>query len=339
MLKKEKDHVHVAVKEIFGKRRDKLFDDEIKTLTDIRESNNPHLIRHIAACVADSDPPLRCIIFPFASGGDLREYWVESDTEPRTPGPIQWSLKQMHGLATAIHGLHGGYPKLEGSNVRHGDLKPENILIFEDEGKEKRLVIADVGIAKCHMGPTAVRTQKTGTDTTSRAYEAPEANERTHQSNFPRSRAYDIWSLGCIFLEFTIWLLFDIHAVDNFANRRPHEWPGHLGPGVFYDISPKGSPMVCQEALRALADLLEDDRCGEDTALGQLVRLISEKMLIAEVKGRCLASDLVNWLERISDGPPGRGNEYYLKSSEKAVSLPEIFRPLRKGSGSSSITR
>lgn len=246
----------------------------------------------------------------------------------------------MHGLATAMHDLHGGFPDDPRSNVRHGDLKPQNILIFQDPGEEKRLVIADVGIAKVHMGPTAVRTQKaTGTLATTRAYEAPEAHPDTVKRDIRRSRTYDVWSLGCIFLEFTIWLLFDVQAVNNFAAHRPRKWTGYDGPGGFYEISPDGTPGVCKEVRRALADLLDDDRCGQDTALGQLVRLLSNKMLVAEVGGRCEAEKLVESLNCILDGSRGRGKDYFLKSSEKPVLMPEMFCPVRRGSSSSSITK
>ncbi|KAM7213462.1 Protein kinase-like domain containing protein [Rhypophila decipiens] len=334
------NHVPVAVKEIFGKDADEMFKKEIDTLLKMRQFNNPHLIKHIAACRAESDPPIRCIIFPFASGGDPCAYWDSGDTQPRTAELVQWSLQQMHGLATAVHDLHGGFPDDPRSNVRHGDLKPQNILIFEDPGEEKRLVIADVGIAKVHMGPTAVRTQKaTGTFATTRSYEAPEAHPDTKKRDERRSRTYDVWSLGCIFLEFTIWLLFNVRAVNDFAAHRPKIWTGYDGPGGFYEISPEGIPSVCKEVQRALADLLDDDRCGEDTAMGQLVRLISRKMLVAEVAGRCDAEKLVESLKCILDGSRDKGKDYFLKPSGRRVVTPEMFCPVRRGSSSNSITK
>jgi len=314
-----------------------MFNKEIETLSKMRQFNNPHLIRHIGACRAESDPPLRCIIFPFASGGDLRDYWSKCDFEPRTPNLIRWALSQMHGLATAVRDLHRGFPDDPKTNVRHGDLKPQNILIFSDDGQEKRLVIADVGIAKVHMGPTAVRTQKaTGTLATTRAYEAPEAHPDTIKTDIRRSRTYDIWSLGCIFLEFTIWLLFNDRAVVNFAAHRPQKWTGYDGPGGFYEVSDEGHPGVCEQARRALKDLLDDERCGEKTVLGALVRLIEERMIVAEVGKRILAEDLVKLLGLISTE---KGDDYFLKASENPVSVPEMFRPVRRGSSSSSITR
>lgn len=338
---KTSNGIHVAVKEIVGNKRDEIFKKEVDTLIEIRQYNNPHLIRHIAACRAESDPPLRCIIFPFASGGDLKDYWNKGDVTPRTPRLVHWSLKQMQGLAKGIRDLHSGFQGKTGSNVRHGDLKPQNILIFEDEGEEKRLVVADVGIAKVHMGPTAVRTQKaTGTQATTRAYEAPEAHQKADRANLPRSRAYDIWSLGCIFLEFTIWLLFDVHAVNCFGQHRPRTWTESEGPGGFYDISHTGVPGICQEVQRALADLLDDNRCGGDTALGKLVRLISKEMLVAKASDRCPAEKLVKELENISNVRVSEeGDGYFLKVSDRQVSVPEMFCPVQKGSRSDSMTK
>lgn len=333
--------IQVAVKEFAWKGvEDPTFQNEVSNLIDIRRFNNPHLIRHIAAFKIEREKPVCCIIFPFARGGDLQQYWGrfdgkgENDSERkryhglRTADLVKWALEQMRGVATGIRDLHGGYG--EGTNVRHGDLKPANILLFEGDGDEGRLVIADLGIAKVHMSPTDARTQKgTGTNATTRAYEAPEANDEADRKNFPRSRAYDIWSLGCIFLEFAIWLLFDVAAVDNFANRRPRQWTGD--DGGFYAIPTHGPPTVCEEVRHAITDLLSDKRCGEDTALGQLVRFIADEMLVTDVKGRCAANDLVKKLEEILELARGRGEEYLLKTVE-STATPEMF--LRKGSRS-----
>lgn len=327
----------VAVKKFFGKDMDEDFNKELQNLIDIRKFKNDHLIKHIDAWKADPPPgtAVRCLVFPFARGGDLCAFWEKSNEEPRTAKLVKWSLEQMYGLATGIRDLHGGFGK--GTNVRHGDLKPENLLLFEGRDRANRLVIADVGIAKVHMGPTAVRTQKgTGTSATTRAYEAPEANDETGRKDFPRSRAYDIWSLGCIFFEFVIWLLYDIRAVDNFATRRPHKWTGH--PGGFYEISDSGVPAVCHQATRGLNDLLDDERCGEDTALGRLVRLIAHYMLVAEVDKRCYATELVDKLANILAAASNGGDAYLMRPVGNTV-VPEMFTQLRRGSSFGSMTR
>ncbi|KAK0651144.1 kinase-like domain-containing protein [Cercophora newfieldiana] len=338
------DHpIQVAVKELG--EDEKTFEKETQNLLRIRQFNNPHLIRHIAACKVDTSPsPTYYVIFPLASGGDLHAYWQSRGDQHRTPDLVRWSLEQMLGLATAVRDLHTTFE--DGSNCRHGDLKPLNILVFEEDGT-CRLVIADLGIAKVHSDPTAVRTQKaTETLATTRAYEAPEAHKKCRGHNLPRPRAYDVWSLGCILLEFTIWLLFDMRAVESFASRRPDTWT-ESRPGGFYALEEDGSPVVSEVVDTAIATLLKDERCGESTVLGRLVQLIARKMLAAESKDRVDAVELVEELENIVRDAAQSGDEFLWKAEstpemeDKLAStvVPEVFRPLSKGSGTWSVTQ
>jgi len=50
-------------------------------------------------------------------------------------------------------------------------------------------------------------------------YEVPEVYESEHQ-NESRVRIYDIWSLGCVFLEIVIWLLYNSKVLTNFENNK-----------------------------------------------------------------------------------------------------------------------
>jgi serine/threonine protein kinase len=66
-----------------------------------------------------------------------------------------------------------------------------------------RLVIADVGLAKFHAQYTRKRFSPTTTRHGSRTYSPPEALEK----NAIFSRKYDVWSFGCVLLEFLVWLV------------------------------------------------------------------------------------------------------------------------------------
>jgi serine/threonine protein kinase len=200
----------VAIKEIADEN---LFEREKDNLIRIQNLKNRHLIRHIATCQRDSS---YYVIFPLANGGTLLDYWEFESETPRDPGlVVLWSLQQMLGLAEAIRAL---YHDLGGDlRLRHGDLKPANIIFFKEDGGNF-LVVADVGVSRIHEQPTLLRRVGTTTEATTRSYEAPEvAFERPGQ---PRARAYDIWSLGCVFLEFAFWLLYDVNAINNFEENR-----------------------------------------------------------------------------------------------------------------------
>ena len=91
---------------------------------------------------------------------------------------------------------------------RHGDLKPGNILCVTECG-EKVLKIADFGVSRGHHGQTISRKLATTSVSPTSSYQGLEVEferlDKTYQR--PRSCKYDIWSLGCVFLEFSIWLL------------------------------------------------------------------------------------------------------------------------------------
>ncbi|GAP93416.2 putative serine threonine protein kinase [Rosellinia necatrix] len=143
----------------------------------------------------------------WASGGNLANLWNNYDL-PRDSATIDWALSQIQGLAEGINKLHG-------INTPHGDIKPENILIFAVDGKIGRLVIADVGLAKFHAEYTRKRFSPTTTNHGSRIYSPPEALDK----NAIFSRKYDVWSFGCVLLEFLVWLVHGKKGHRTFINR------------------------------------------------------------------------------------------------------------------------
>lgn len=102
---------------------------------------------------------------------------------------------------------------------RHGDLKPENILWFKDHDKNSRecpmgvLQIADFGFADFHSKDSVsnVESTKFGMSPT---YRAPEYDQGGI------SQSYDIWSFGCVLLEFVTWYMLGWGGVEGFSMRR-----------------------------------------------------------------------------------------------------------------------
>ncbi|KAK3291361.1 kinase-like domain-containing protein [Chaetomium fimeti] len=317
----EKDGIQVAVKELKDENQ---FKQERSNLTITASLNNSHIIKHIATYEVKNTngTTTYSIIFPLASGGNLQTFW---DTEePRTPELRQWSLEQILGLATAIRDLHMGFQGEK--HCRHGDLKPLNLLHFKDPSSKGlgRLVLGDLGISKIHEQVTADRKCATQTRATTPHYEPPEArgirNDNDSSSNDndkdkngsaaagqdqgkPWSRKYDMWSLGCIFLEFAVWLFSDVGTLDKFRKRR--------GSGTFYKVLPAEADggeeqvVVCPVAQGVLEQLRAGFRGDKDDAAAapgpweRFVDLIEGELLIPEAERRCGADRLVAELERI----------------------------------------
>jgi serine/threonine protein kinase len=261
------------------------FRKELDILDQILNIHHPHLIQHICSFVVGDG---HFVVFPWAGGGNLRQYWEKEDRTDRTADLLVWHLQQLLGEADALRALHE-------INCRHGDLKPENILYFDDE---KNFVVADVGLSHIHMDANMHRSLTTSSQATTPSYEAPDVITGIDS---PQSRLYDIWSLGCIFLEFMVWFLFDHDSIKFFrGSRLPSNTPGK---GViwsyFYYIQENGEVIVHPVVSEVTAALRSDPRCTGDTALGAVLDLISEALLRVEVKERHAAGQVVDILRMI----------------------------------------
>jgi serine/threonine protein kinase len=268
------------------------FTKEDKILQQIRDVRHRHIIRHFASI----DTGKRgYIIFPWADGETLQDYWQTSEGA-FCRGRALWSLQQMLGLATALHLLH------ERFMCRHGDLKPINILCFTECG-ETVLKIADFGISRIHSKRTIYRKSATTTLGLTPTYQGPEVEfERvSKEEQLPRSRKYDIWSLGCIFLEFSLWLMHGPDAIKGFANARGTSISSTETTLPLYEITNKAAKAAKVHELVSwtIVRLQTDPRCKGDTALAALLSLIKDQMLQPNVESRPSAEDVGKQLEII----------------------------------------
>lgn len=184
------------------------FWQENETLSIIRSLNNDHLIKPIASFQYKGEQH-GSFLFPWAKGGNLRELWATEETRPlHNKEMMCWVMKQLCGLCHALSILHE-------TNHRHGDLKPENILLFDEGGYKGTLRIADVGLAKFHEPSTQERidlNQASRTMTGTTRYVSPEFIHR----KLAIPRVFDVWALGCVFLEFLIWTLYGNRVLQEF---------------------------------------------------------------------------------------------------------------------------
>jgi serine/threonine protein kinase len=301
--------VCVALKK-FDARQVKQFTQEKQVLNDIcsKGIKSDHLITHLVVC-----DQVSCIIFPWADGGDLAELWQQKSSV--VPNVFMWSLRQIVGLTQALEVLHS-------VNTRHGDLKPANILYFggNDGGTLK---IADLGIARGHTQATEFRRVGTVTSASTAAYQAPEMDKKEEE---PMSRRYDCWSMGCIVLEFIVWLLYDFEAIKSFSHARDTRTHAYYRFTYVYiqgaerlekvDVHP-----VVIDAMNFLRK--KDPRCT-GTALEDLVNLVDQNMLKIEPSERLHAIDIherLQWILKKAEKEPS----YLVKVDEHPPTTPLIF--------------
>jgi serine/threonine protein kinase len=232
-------------------------DHEALALKRFNDKHDPHLIRLLVTYTYDGRFHM---VFPWADG-NLKDLWVTSAPPIRqylwyhhNPEPVRWMSMQILGIARALSLIH--YCPIDTVNIqglspedrgkphgRHGDLKPENILWFRDEKSDYNsaflgtLKIADFGFADFHSEHSRSNVRRSNVGGITDTYRAPEydVNQRV-------SPQYDIWSFGCILLQFVVWYLRGWEGVDNFSKARSDDSRGtsiasDLFFGLEHDVS------------------------------------------------------------------------------------------------------
>lgn len=292
---------YVAIKKL-SSTDEQSYTREWASLTAARGLDNKNLIKVIDTFQRDE----YFFIFPWAEGGDLREFWKTYDRSKLHESKlIQWTLEQIHGLSRALVDLHD-FKSPSGQELfgRHGDLKPENMLLFGSKGELGHIQIADLGLGKFHHQATGDRQGGTETESCTRMYESPESDTESTQ---PRSRKYDVWSLGCIFLEFVIWALRGFDGVEEFKRHRAGHSDRAKYSRFFVITKTRQDNTPLEAAIHPVVrlwidEIYKDPRCDIDTALRDLVTVIDKKLLQVKVNGdgnRIHASELSDELEKI----------------------------------------
>ncbi|TDZ14638.1 Serine/threonine-protein kinase [Colletotrichum orbiculare MAFF 240422] len=175
--------------------------------------SHPHIAPLLSAFQHRADMAL---VFPWASGGNLKELWGRLDP---TSDMLAWMENQCFQLADALATIHGYTSHNSGAYLRpqlHQDIKAENVLCFDtavDHAPLYKLKITDFG-------------QAIPFDTTSglefdvsqpKTYRPPEGDEDLF---FCPGLTWDVWSLGCLYLDFITWAIVGRGGIEKFRNRR-----------------------------------------------------------------------------------------------------------------------
>lgn len=270
---------YVAVKK-FRPDVSEFFNREYHNLEKIDTITHPNLIRPLTTFEQGDD---QYIVFPWADGGNLREFWGPAYRETS----VLWVLKQMHGISHALNILHS-------KNGRHGDIKPENILRFRgSSSNDDLLVIADVGLAKFHQLVTSQRDHASTITASTVRYEPPEMN--IDDPTLPRSRRYDMWSIGCVYLEFVIWIAYGDVALKKFNATAHHHKFWDFEGGRFDDSRVKGGAKSLHPDVRKMIRWLLVD-LPSPSALRDVVEVIRDGLLVINLARDFKPPMTVRWI-------------------------------------------
>ncbi|KAI8626138.1 kinase-like domain-containing protein [Xylariaceae sp. FL1651] len=179
------------------------FQREVKMLQKFNGKKHPNLVTMLAAYKHRGG---QFLLFPWATC-DLLNYWENIEPEPNNTDPttVRWVSRQAWMLVEAVKCIHFPRENMETAEGdhrwgRHGDLKPENVLWFRGRSGRGTLVISDMGLSQEHRFMSRSNVPKNVKKTPK--YRPPECDYEGGKI----SRTFDIWTLGCIFLEMLTWL-------------------------------------------------------------------------------------------------------------------------------------
>ncbi|KAJ4413666.1 hypothetical protein N0V82_008395 [Gnomoniopsis sp. IMI 355080] len=300
---------------------EEMFKREVATLKRLSGQNHAHLITLQATYFYRKRYHL---LFRWADG-NLRDYWEahpEPSGIPRTRNDATWVASQWLGLARGLLAIHHCPPDddidiaddeqhdgldFQRINGRHGDIKPENILFFNYPGPKNehgpenapRLVISDFGLTEFHRNETNLVNPLTVA--MSPTYRPPE-----YDVSATISQSYDIWSLGCVLLEFIIWYLQGFNAFDQFSQDRTSEDGAVIREDKYFTIAHDlrteygkfSKAAVLKNSVTTTIEVLRQD-LGITDFIVDVLDFIEQHMLLMQPERRASCENVVEKLESI----------------------------------------
>ncbi|KAK6843886.1 kinase-like domain-containing protein [Apiospora arundinis] len=235
---------------------------------------------------------------------------------------MEWTFQQMCGLVTAVDKLHTGDISLDNGvkrYCRHGDIRPANILWFEsDTDSNGILVLADMGVAAFNR--TYSRSKQPGRYVAQiSGYHPPEMVMADGVVN----PTFDIWSLGCVFLDMIAWALGGNTWLHAFNEARVDEPSILVRSDVFYRIvKDEGEgdkyDAILKGSVNEWIGKMYDHRNCTPT-LKNVLKTIQKKMVVVARNKRARANDLVSIFDNLSNDP-----SITMSTANEADSMEEI---------------
>lgn len=243
---------------------------------------------------------------------DLEAFMRNHPDSNQVLGLTQLSIaQQLYGLAAALELVHdqGDTQDAEPGklNVKREnggktgyihDIKPENILLYVYDNNKHWLRLSDFSCAKVVEWVVIVsgyngqrESRKTQSHSGTPTYTAPESLENR------TSRPYDIWTLGCVYLEVLIWYTEGYEELCAFRNSR--EAP------LFLPDGPKQDGFFCiEDGIKCLRKpVLEKIEKMQRICTGELKAIIDTipDLLRMVPKSRPTAAQLVKRLAHLHE--------------------------------------
>ncbi|KAI1773638.1 kinase-like protein [Hypoxylon cercidicola] len=298
---------------------------------------NMHLIQLLATFEV-LDPVARVttyyLLFDWAQG-NLKDFWRVNQNLVGDRTHSLWMSQQLHEICLALQCVHNErQTTLQSTDTtklakgptgrsftinelygRHGDIKPDNFLWFHPaQPSSDLLVLCDFGLGRLHTQVSRSNQDPRNLARTA-TYIAPEFD----LADGMISRASDIFSLGCVFLEYVTWYLRGPDSVLNqFPSRRNDIDIYNFEADKFFVILPDGNngqrPILKPQVKSWIAELQQHGNCS--WYLYQLLEIIRDRMLEPEREKRINIVQLIKEMQKLRQACE-RNDSFYLKTIEE----------------------
>ncbi|RKL00305.1 hypothetical protein BFJ71_g5793 [Fusarium oxysporum] len=291
-----------------------MWERELVKLKRIQALNQEHVVKLISTFRQGEEDLY--FLSEASSDGNLKRFW---ETFPRvlTTSLVKSVTQQLRGLMFASFEVSLTTALMEGNVlVSNDNLNPENILWFKDGSGAGR----KIGTMKtCHQ--SSATQLVSGDSLSAQLYTPPEQgvdlwNLMLHTD--------DMWAMGCITLEFIVWLLYGRAGLSKFHNDLKSGFLESSPNRRFWQKSDKGNK-VHHTVLEWIVYMAKDPVCrAGQTALGDLLKLTRDRLLVVDVVprsnfgltdfeddsspsrqevGNALPIDFTDRLQKPADGP------------------------------------
>ncbi|KAM0435574.1 hypothetical protein ACHAQK_008136, partial [Fusarium lateritium] len=280
----------------------KKFEDEWGMLERFSGRVQPHLVTALGAF---NQSGKLSFIFPNADH-DLEEY-IAITPPPEGKDGTCWVSKQILGLTGALHTIHNpDHLIMETRRFgRHGDIKLDNILCFQRSGMtaesqtDKILVLSDFGLSAFNRDTSRSNIPNKKVPPVP-GYRPPECDIEGGTI----SRLFDVWTLGCLFLEFITWFLGGIEYVHQFSKERQTVYVNGSKNDIFFSFRKTDKDegfvaLVKPEVTEWIYKLRQHPGCSE--FVHSVLGIIENEMLVvlSAEKLRSPSRKILNSLGRI----------------------------------------
>ncbi|KAH4943254.1 hypothetical protein HBI24_120690 [Parastagonospora nodorum] len=306
------DKLYFAVKQLHNSEALKSAQSnrEIRAYKRVNSIHHQHIVR-LLAIYAHLDR--LHMIFPWADG-NLYQFWEthfpDMASLPRSHSLSKWMVNQFHGLADGLRCIHRLEvdPALNGlqpedkrrTHGRHGDIKPENMLWFKAPGQDfpigklGKFMISDLGSTDFHS-TASINVQVDAAGGYTQTYRSPEFDFEKRIT--PES---DIWSFGCVLLEFIVWYVLGWRGIQDFADQRNEESNLMVRSDHFFNFYKYGDKMEAKAkaSVRQIFTALRENEASSDMIV-DLLDLVESGLLRLRVTERSSCAEIVDKLQTI----------------------------------------